>query len=147
MSSPAGKILVKRVYEPAAKADGFRVLVDRIWPRGLSKADAHLDLWLREISPSTALRKWFNHDPVRWTEFQRRYHAELNDQKELVADLKGRAKEGTVTLLYSAKDEQHNQAVALLRFLMKQLAKRKLAAHPKSRLRTTSMGRKTKPHR
>ena len=114
-----GKILVKRVYAPAAESDGFRVLVDRLWPRGISKAEAKLDLWLREISPSTALRKWFNHDPVRWTEFQRRYHAELNDQKELVADLKGRAKEGTVTLLYSAKDEQHNQAVAIRSFMLK----------------------------
>lgn len=77
MSSPVGKILVKRVYESAAESDGFRVLVDRLWPRGVSKAEAKLDLWLRDISPSTALRTWFNHEPARWEEFQRRYRAEL----------------------------------------------------------------------
>jgi uncharacterized protein YeaO (DUF488 family) len=118
VSSQAGKILVKRVYEPAAKADGFRVLVDRIWPRGLSKEAMKLDLWLPDLGPSTKLRQWFNHDPVRWDEFQRRYHAELKDQQEPVAELKGRIKQGTVTLLYSAKDEQHNQAVALRSFLL-----------------------------
>lgn len=116
------KIQVKRVYEPVAKSDGYRVLVDRLWPRGLSKEDAHIDLWLREIGPSTALRKWFNHDPARWTEFQRRYHAELKKKTGLVAELKIRAKKGIVTLLYSAKDEQHNQAVALRSFLLKQFA-------------------------
>ena len=114
------KILVKRVYEPVAKSDGFRVLVDRIWPRGLSKADAHLDLWLREISPSTALRKWFNHDPVRWTEFQRRYRAELKAKGALLSVITEQAKASPVTLLYSAKDEQHNQAVALQNFLLMQ---------------------------
>lgn len=142
-----GKILVKRVYEPAAESDGFRVLVDRLWPRGISKADAKLDLWLKDIGPSTVLRIWFNHDPARWKEFQCRYHAELKEKTTFLAIITEQAKTRPVTLLYSAKDEQHNQAVALLRFLMKQLAKRKLAAHPKSRLRTTSMGRKTKPHR
>ena len=113
------KILVKRIYESGAKSDGSRVLVDRLWPRGISKSDAKLDLWLPDIGPSTKLRQWFNHDPARWEEFQRRYHAELKDKKELVAELKGRAKKGTVTLLYSAKDEQHNQAVALWSFLGK----------------------------
>lgn len=107
------KVQIKRVYEPATNADGYRVLVDRLWPRGLSKKDTHIDLWLREVGPSTALRKWFNHDPARWTEFQRRYHAELKKKTGLVAELKIRPKKGTVTLLYSAKDEQHNQAVAL----------------------------------
>ncbi len=113
-----GKILIKRIYEPAAKSDGFRVLVDRLWPRGISKETAKLDLWLPDIGPSTKLRQWFNHDPPRWDEFQRRYHAELKDMKELVADLKGQALKGTVTLLYSAKDEQHNQAVALRAYLL-----------------------------
>lgn len=113
------RILVKRVYEPVAKSDGFCVLVDRLWTRGLSKKEAHIDLWLRDIGPSTALRKWFNHDPARWVEFQRRYHAELKKRTGLVAELKIRAKKGTVTLLYSAKDEQHNQAVALRNFLLK----------------------------
>ena len=109
-------IAVKRVYEPPAKSDGFRVLVDRLWPRGISKENAKLDLWLPDIGPSTKLRQWFNHDPERWGEFQRRYNAELKElkeKKELVAELKGRAKKGKVTLLYSAKDEAHNQAVAL----------------------------------
>jgi uncharacterized protein YeaO (DUF488 family) len=113
------KILVKRIYAPATKSDGFRVLVDRLWPRGISKSDTKLDLWLPDIGPSTALRQWFNHDPKRWDEFQRRYHAELKDKNELVAELKGHASKGTVTLLYSAKDETHNQAVALRSFLTK----------------------------
>jgi uncharacterized protein YeaO (DUF488 family) len=114
-----GKIFVKRVYEPAAKSDGFRLLVDRLWPRGLSKENAHIDLWLREIGPSTALRKWFNHDPARWAEFQRRYYAELKEKATLLATIKKHAKTKPVTLLYSAKDEQHNQAVALRNFLLK----------------------------
>ncbi len=114
-----GKILVKRVYEPVTKSDGFRVLVDRLWPRGLSKENAHIDLWLREIGPSTALRKWFNHDPARWAEFQHRYDAELKEKATLLATIKKHAKTKPVTLLYSAKDEQHNQAVALRNFLLK----------------------------
>lgn len=117
-----GKILVKRVYEPAAKSDGFRVLVDRLWPRGLSKTDAKLDLWLPDLGPSTALRKWFNHDPARWVEFQRRYHAELKKKTVLLATIKEQAKTHPVTLLYSTKDEQHNQAVVLRSFLSKRPA-------------------------
>jgi len=113
------KILVKRVYEPAAKSDGFRVLVDRLWPRGLSKSEAKLDLWLPDLGPSTALRQWFNHDPARWSEFQRRYHAELKGKTALLATIKELAKTSPVALLYSAKDEQHNQAVALQSFLLK----------------------------
>jgi uncharacterized protein YeaO (DUF488 family) len=120
-----GKILVKRVYEPVAKSDGFRVLVDRLWPRGLSKNDAHIDLWLREVGPSTTLRKWFNHDPARWVEFQRRYHAELKEKPALLTTIRARAKTHPVTLLYSAKDEQHNQAVALRSVLLKRTASRK----------------------
>ncbi len=114
------KIVVKRAYEPVAKSDGFRVLVDRLWPRGLSKSDAKLDLWLPDLGPSTALRKWFGHDPARWGEFQRRYHAELKEKKALLATIKEQARTHQVTLLYSAKDEQHNQAVALRSFLAKQ---------------------------
>ncbi len=113
------KILVKRIYEPAAKSDGFRVLVDRLWPRGMSKENAKLDLWLPDLGPSTTLRQWFNHDPARWEKFLCRYQAELKDKEELVAELKGRAKQGTVTLLYSAKDEAHNQAVALRTYLVR----------------------------
>ena len=113
-----GKILVKRVYEPAVESDGFRVLVDRLWPRGVSKAEAKLDLWLREISPSTALRTWFNHEPARWEEFQRRYRAELKAKGALLSVITEQAKARPVTLLYSAKDEQHNQAVALQSVLL-----------------------------
>lgn len=114
-----GKILVKRVYEPAVKSDGFRVLVDRLWPRGLSKSDAKLDLWLPDLGPSTALRQWFNHDPARWPAFCRRYHAELKEKKALLATITEQATTRSVTLLYSAKDERHNQAIALQGFLLK----------------------------
>jgi uncharacterized protein YeaO (DUF488 family) len=113
------EILVKRVYEPAAKSDGFRVLVDRLWPRGISKEVAKLDLWLPDLGPSTPLRKWFNHDPARWIEFNRRYLAELKGKTALLATITEQAKTRPVTLLYSAKDEQHNQAIALQNVLLK----------------------------
>jgi len=116
------KVSVKRIYESAAKSDGFRVLVDRLWPRGISKSDAKLDLWLPDLGPSTALRQWFNHDPARWVEFQRRYHAELKEKRALLATITEQAKTGSVTLLYSAKDEEHNQAVALRNYLLKRIA-------------------------
>ena len=110
-------IAIKRIYEPFSKTDGYRILVDRLWPRGIKKEDAHVDLWLKEVAPSTALRKWFNHEPEKWKSFLTKYKAELKDSAahgELVALLK---QHKTVTLLYSAKDEQHNQAVALREFL------------------------------
>jgi len=110
-------IAVKRVYEPPAKADGQRVLVDRIWPRGVSKKDAELTLWLKEIAPSDALRKWFGHEPERWAEFQKRYRAELDANSEAVAQLRGLLREGKVTLLYGAHDEAHNNALALAGYL------------------------------
>ncbi|TPJ32160.1 DUF488 domain-containing protein [Mesorhizobium sp. B2-8-3] len=106
-------IAVKRVYEPPAKADGQRVLVDRIWPRGVSKKDAELTLWLKEIAPSDALRKWFGHEPERWAEFQKRYRAELDANGDAVAELRALLGRGKVTLLYGAHDEAHNNAVAL----------------------------------
>ena len=118
------KILVKRIYEPADEADGFRVLVDRLWPRGMSKARAALDLWLPDLGPSTELRKWFNHDPARWKEFCVRYRAELRDRKRLLDMIRQRAQEGPLTLLYSARDEQWNQAVVLQR-IVKQSTGRK----------------------
>lgn len=109
---------VKRIYEPTGKGDGFRVLVDRLWPRGVSKERAQADLWLKEIGPSDALRKWFGHDPKRWKEFAAKYRKELIAKKDLVQELKKlEAEHGTVTLLYSAHDEEHNQAVALREFL------------------------------
>jgi uncharacterized protein YeaO (DUF488 family) len=93
------------------------VLVDRLWPRGLSKDEAKLDLWLKDIAPSDALRKWFGHDPRRWTEFQKRYRDELKDKGDAVSELKGLLAEGKVTLLYGAHDEEHNNAVALAAWL------------------------------
>jgi len=107
-------IKIKRVYEKPAKEDGWRVLVDRLWPRGMKKEAAHLDVWMKDVAPSDALRKWFGHKPEKWSEFRKKYRSELGKKKELVAELKKMAKEhGTVTLLYGAKDEEHNQAVVL----------------------------------
>lgn len=108
---------IKRAYEKAARGDGRRVLVDRIWPRGVSKADARLDEWRKDLAPSTALRKWFGHDPARWAEFRRRYFAELETQREPLDELRELAAGGMVTLVFSAKDTEHNQAVALKEFL------------------------------
>jgi uncharacterized protein YeaO (DUF488 family) len=110
-------IRLKRVYEKPAAADGERILVERLWPRGLSKADAKVDLWLRDIAPSTELRKWFAHDPARWDEFQRRYWNELRNQSEAVDLLRRKAAAGVITLVYAARDEQHNGALALKTFL------------------------------
>lgn len=110
------QIRIKRVYEPAAKDDGFRVLVDRVWPRGISKEEAHLNLWAKNIAPSTKLRQWFGHDPDRWTEFQKRYEEELReaDVRDEVKRVIGEGKaHKTITLLYGAKDPEHNQAVVL----------------------------------
>lgn len=105
-------VSIKRVYEPASQSDGKRILVDRIWPRGLTKAEAKVDLWLKEVAPSTELRKWFGHDPEKWLEFQRRYRAELKGNPAL-AELKMAASEGKTTLLFAAKDEEHCNAVVL----------------------------------
>ncbi len=112
-------IAIKRVYEPFERTDGYRVLVDRIWPRGVSKDAAHVDEWLQEIAPSTTLRQWFNHDPSRWETFRARYLVELQEQSERLASLAARAKKGRVTLLYSARDEQFNQAVVLRDYFRK----------------------------
>ena len=106
-------ISLKRAYEAAADSDGYRVLVDRLWPRGISKQDAKIDLWLKEIAPSTELRKWFNHDPEKWDEFRQRYTRELDSQPETVKRLADLVQDRTVTLVYGAKDQQYNQAVAL----------------------------------
>lgn len=105
-------ISIKRVYEAPARADGKRILVDRIWPRGLTKTKAGIDLWLKEVAPSTELRKWFDHDAEKWTEFQKKYKAELKTNAAF-DELKAAAKSGKVTLLFAAKDEQHNNAVVL----------------------------------
>lgn len=110
-------IAVKRIYEPAAKSDGYRVLVDRVWPRGVKKEDAALDIWSRELAPTTALRKWFGHDPARWEGFRHRYASELDARKTFWEPLAIQAERHRVTLLYGARDEEHNQAVALKMYL------------------------------
>jgi uncharacterized protein YeaO (DUF488 family) len=116
-------VQVKRVYEPPGKDDGVRVLVDRLWPRGLTKTRAAVDLWLKDIGPSLALRKWFNRDPSRWGEFKQRYAAELDAlgaRSPTVAALTGAVRRGKVTLLFGARDQQHNTAVALHQYLTKE---------------------------
>ena len=106
-------LVLKRVYEPPEPADGTRILVDRLWPRGVAKDKARIDLWLKDIAPSTELRKWFGHDPARWMEFQERYRIELKRNAVAVSVLKREAANGPVTLLFGAKDEEHNEAVVL----------------------------------
>jgi uncharacterized protein YeaO (DUF488 family) len=110
-------IELKRVYEQPSRDDGTRILVERLWPRGLTKERAAVDLWLREVAPSPKLRKWFGHDPARWEQVQKRYWKELEDKEEPVQVLKKKAKQSTVTLVYAARDEEHNGALALKHFL------------------------------
>jgi uncharacterized protein YeaO (DUF488 family) len=110
-------IKLKRIYEQPAPGDGKRVLVDRLWPRGLARDGTKLDEWLKEIAPSDELRKWFGHDPARWEEFRRRYREELKLQDDLLEQLTAEARRGTVTLLFAAKDEAHNNAVVLKELL------------------------------
>ena len=107
------KVRIKRVYEEPAKEDGKRILVDRLWPRGLTRQKADIDLWLKEIAPSTGLRKWFGHDPDKWNEFRKKYLQEIKQNKEQVSILKEHLKEGAVTLVYGAKDKEHNEALVL----------------------------------
>ena len=107
------KIRIKRVYEQPDKHDGRRILVDRLWPRGLTKEKASVDLWLKDIAPSTALRKWFGHDPEKWLEFKERYLVELKNNNEQIRLLKQELDKGVVTLVYGAKDEEHNEAVVI----------------------------------
>ena len=107
-------IKIKRVYEKPNDEDGRRILVDRLWPRGLTKEKARVDLWLKDIAPSTELRKWFGHDPGKWAEFQKRYLGELNENDEAIRTLRQELKEGSVTLVYGAKDEEHNEARVIL---------------------------------
>jgi uncharacterized protein YeaO (DUF488 family) len=112
-SFPVSHLRLKRAYEPAAPEDGMRILVDRLWPRGISKEKASLYEWEKEIAPSTELRQWFGHDPERWTEFQRRYRAELRKHADILDHIRELAKKQTVTLVYGAHDEKHNDAVVL----------------------------------
>jgi uncharacterized protein YeaO (DUF488 family) len=110
-------VRIKRAYEAPAREDGERILVDRLWPRGLTKEKAKVDLWLKDVAPSTELRKWFAHDPAKWAEFRSRYHEELKSNKEQLSLLRQEAAKGTVTLVYGAKDQEHNEAVILQRLL------------------------------
>ena len=114
------EIKIKRVYEEASDTDGFRILVDRIWPRGVSKEKAHLDQWIKDIAPSTPLRKWFDHVDERFGEFSKKYKQELKNSPDLVQEILQKAKKKTVTLVYSAKNEKYNQAVVLKSFLEEQ---------------------------
>lgn len=128
-------VQLKRIYEPPRPSDGYRILVDRLWPRAVSKQRAHIALWLKEIGPSTPLRKWFGHDPQRWPEFQRRYREELRDQSDLLAQIEKLENEhGTVTLVYSARDEKHNQAIVLRDLLGSR------GSHPTERGRAAKKG-------
>jgi len=111
------ELKIKRVYEKPEKEDGMRILVDRLWPRGLTKEKASIDLWLKEIAPTTELRKWFGHDPGKWKEFQKRYQKELSNNKEQASILFEQLKKGVVTLVYGAKDEEHNEALVLKEWL------------------------------
>lgn len=115
-------INLKRAYEPAERGDGYRVLVDRVWPRGIAKEQLRVDAWLREVAPSTELRKWFGHDPDKWGEFKKRYLQELAAQPDAVEPLLAKAKAGPITLVFAARDAEHNNAVALKQYLEKRLA-------------------------
>lgn len=120
-------IMLKRAYEPVSRSDGTRFLVERLWPRGVTKAKLHVDAWLKEVGPSTELRKWFSHDPEKWGEFRARYFRELDSQPEAWRPILSTARRGTVTLVYSSHDTEHNNAVALQEYL-----------HAKSRRRATT---------
>ena len=111
------KLQLKRVYEAPHKDDGTRILVDRLWPRGLTKEKAKVDLWLKEIAPSTELRKWFGHDPKKWETFRARYQTELKNHPDELKLLKSKANQGRVTLIYGARDQEHNEALVLKQFL------------------------------
>ncbi len=122
-------IFLKRAYEPSDSSDGFRILVDRLWPRGISKDAAHIDLWLKEVAPSTNLRTWFGHDPSKWKEFRDRYFVELGDNPEAIVALTEHVRHGDVTLVYGAKDEEHNQAVVLKEYLEKSGKRSRSSSH------------------
>jgi len=118
-------VKLKRAYEPATADDGTRILIDRLWPRGVKKADAAIDRWVKNIAPSTALRKWFGHDPDRWAEFRRRYAAEVHQNPEQLSQLRALARQGRITLIFSAHDAIRNDAVALRDFLLGREPKQK----------------------
>ena len=110
-------IKLKRAYEKPSKSDGERILVERLWPRGVKKEQAGIDLWMKEVAPSAELRKWFAHDPAKWDEFTKRYWGELRGKSDLINELRRKARKGTVTFVYAARDEEHNSALLLKRYL------------------------------
>jgi uncharacterized protein YeaO (DUF488 family) len=116
---PASHVRLKRVYEPPSPEDGVRVLVDRLWPRGLRKADAAVDRWMKDVAPSTELRQWFGHDPERWQEFRRRYARELQQHSTSIGELRELVRHDTVTLVFGARDEEHNDAVVLREVILR----------------------------
>jgi uncharacterized protein YeaO (DUF488 family) len=116
---PASNVRLKRAYEPAAADDGTRILIDRLWPRGISKERAAIDQWMKDIAPSTQLRKWFGHDPARWEEFRRRYAKEIRQHADLLEQLRVLARQGQITLVYSARDEKRNDAVELRELILR----------------------------
>lgn len=114
----AANVKLKRAYQPAAAEDGTRILIDRLWPRGVKKTDAAIDQWPKELAPSTELRQWFGHDPERWPEFRRRYAAEIRQHADLLEPLRQLAQQGTITLVFAAHDEEHNNAVVVRNLLL-----------------------------
>lgn len=115
------RIAIKRVYDTPSAEDGFRILVDRIWPRGVSKSDAQIHKWTKDIAPTTELRKWFGHNPEKWLEFKKRYFRQIKEHSELVNDILHCSREQTITLVYAAKDQKYNNAVALKEYIEKQM--------------------------
>ncbi len=121
----AANIRLKRAYESPSAKDGIRILIDRLWPRGVVKANAAIDLWAKDIAPSTALRRWFGHDPARWQEFQRRHSEEIHRDRYRLGELRALAEKGRITLVFAAHDETHNDAVVLRDILLGRTAARK----------------------
>jgi uncharacterized protein YeaO (DUF488 family) len=125
-------IILKRVYEPASPKDGVRILVERLWPRGMKKSSLHLEQWAKEVAPSGTLRKWFHHDPAKWQEFKRQYFRELDENEKIWRPLFAASRKGRVTLIYSSSDREHNNAVALKEYLQRKQHSRALGAHEKA---------------
>ena len=122
-------LALKRVYDKAEPEDGVRFLVERLWPRGIKKTDLRLDGWLKDVAPSNELRRWFAHDPNKWTEFQKRYFAELDRHPEACEPIRSAARHGRVTLIYSSHDAEHNNAVALKEYLSARMGKKRTINH------------------
>jgi uncharacterized protein YeaO (DUF488 family) len=132
---------LKRAYDPAAKADGTRILVERLWPRGLSREKVHVDTWLKDVAPSTDLRKWFGHDPEKWPQFRERYFRELDARPEAWQQILSKARRGLVTLIYSSHDTLHNNAVALQEYLQAKARRPTTSSRPPSAERTRRASR------